>query len=61
MNKLITLSLVAVLGLLLLGGYLSMNPHHLPQFIRGLVPGGEVPQPKSPMQNFRPPQFGLGQ
>jgi hypothetical protein len=60
MRKLISLTFLAFLALAVVGGYWFLNPHHLPRFIRGLVPEVEVPQPKSPMQNFRPPQFGLG-
>ena len=55
MNKLVTLVFLVVLVLVGLVGYWFMNPHKLPQFIRDNMP--EVKSPRSPMTNFRPPQF----
>jgi hypothetical protein len=55
MNKLFTLAFLVVLLLVGLAVYWYLNPHKMPQFIRDNVP--EVKAPRSPMTNFRPPQF----
>jgi hypothetical protein len=57
MNKLVNLIMITIFVLVALGGYWYLNPRQLPRFIRDNVPGFEVPSPKSPMVNFRPPQF----
>ena len=57
MNKLFWLVLLAVLVFVGLCGYWYVNPHKLPRFIRDNVPGVGAPSPRSPMTNFRPPQF----
>jgi hypothetical protein len=57
MNRFVGLVFLAVLVLVGLCGYWYLNPHKLPRFLRGNVPGIEVPSPRSPMTNFRPPQF----
>jgi hypothetical protein len=38
-------------------GYFQLNPHHVPRFISDLIPGFKASAPRSPMTNFRPPQF----
>lgn len=57
MNKLTNVLLAAIVILLCLGGYWFLNPHELPRFLRDSLPDVQVPSPKSPMSNFRPPQF----
>ena len=57
MTKLCNLVILAVLALVGLVGYWYMNPHRMPRFIRDIVPENAVPSPRSPMTNFRPPQF----
>jgi hypothetical protein len=58
MNKFVTLILLAVLAVAGLGTYWYVKPHHMPRFLSDLVPRGiEVPTPRSPVSNFRPPQF----
>jgi hypothetical protein len=57
MNKLCNLVILAILALVGLVGYWYMNPHRMPRFIRDNLPENVVPSPKSPMTNFRPPQF----
>ena len=58
MNKFITIALLALLGIVGTATYWYIRPHHAPRFLSDLVPAGvEVPALKSPMTNFRPPQF----
>jgi hypothetical protein len=57
MNKLFWLAFLAVLVFVGLCGYWYVNPHKLPRFIRDNLPGVGAPSPRSPMTNFRPPQF----
>jgi hypothetical protein len=57
MNKFFSLGLVAVLLLVGMCFYWYKNPHHMPEFLRGNVPGVKLPSPQSPMSNFRAPQF----
>jgi hypothetical protein len=57
MNKLVSLAFLVILVLVGLCGYWYMNPHQLPHFIRANVPEVKVPSPRSPMTNFRAPQF----
>lgn len=57
MNKLCNLVILAILALVGLVGYWYLNPHRTPSFVRDNVPGFAVPSPKSPMTNFRAPQF----
>jgi len=58
MNKFFTLGTVVVIGLVALCGYWYLNPGHVPNFARDIIPGLKLPSPKSPVSNFRPPQFG---
>jgi hypothetical protein len=57
MNKFCNLVILAVLALVALVGYWYLNPHKMPGFIRDNMPGAAAPSPRSPMTNFRPPQF----
>ncbi|MBI3410204.1 MAG: hypothetical protein HY040_17830 [Planctomycetes bacterium] len=57
MGKLFNLGVVLVLALVGLCGYWYLNPHHAPNFVRDTLPGLQLPSPRSPMTNFRPPQF----
>jgi hypothetical protein len=57
MNRLAAITVVVILGLMGAGAYFYLHPHHLPRFISTSVPGFQVPEAKSPMTNFRPPQF----
>jgi hypothetical protein len=58
MNKLANIAFGIIVLLLVLGGYWYMNPAQAPRFLREMLPGNDVPAPKSPVSNFRPPQFG---
>jgi hypothetical protein len=49
---------VLVLVSLAVVGYCTMNPQHIPMFLRWEGRGLELPRANSPMQNFHPPQFG---
>jgi hypothetical protein len=55
MNKMVNLALVVVMALTGLAAYWYVKPHHMPQFLSDLVPG--LKAPRSPMANFRGPQF----
>ena len=57
MNRLAGIAVLVVLALVGTAAYFHVNPHHLPRFISNSVPGFQVPEPRSPMTNFRPPQF----
>jgi hypothetical protein len=57
MNKLFSLGFLAVLVLVGVCLYWYTNPHNMPEFLRGNVPGVKLPSPRSPMSNFQPPQF----
>jgi hypothetical protein len=52
------------LGVLLVAAFVGlctywyMNPHRAPSILRGDGPKLELPQPASPMSNFRPPDWG---
>lgn len=52
-------SIVLVIGLLCacVAGYWYLNPQHLPSAFRNPAPGFELPAPRSPVSNFKPPQF----
>jgi hypothetical protein len=55
MNKFVNVILVVVAALTVLAAYWYLNPHHMPRLISDLVSG--LKAPKSPVANFRPPQF----
>jgi hypothetical protein len=57
MNRLAGIAAVVVLVLVGAAGYFQLNPHHVPRFISDLIPGFKASAPRSPMANFRPPQF----
>ena len=57
MNKLAGMGVIVVLLLVALCGYWYMNPHHVPRYLRSMIPEVDGPPLKSPMKNFRPPQF----
>jgi hypothetical protein len=50
---------VVIIGLLIAcaAGYFYLNPSHLPGVFRNPTAGFKVPEPRSPVSNFRPPQF----
>ena len=56
MNRLAGIAVIVVLALTGAAAYFHFNPHHLPQFVTS-VPGFQAPETRSPMTNFRPPQF----
>jgi len=58
MNRFAGIAVLVVLALTGLATYYHYHPHQVPQFISTSVPGFQVPEPHSPMTNFRPPQFG---
>ena len=57
MNRLF--GIIVVLGLIAacVAGYWYVNPHHMPYALRSPAPGFEIPTPRSPVNNFKPPQF----
>ena len=57
MSRLAGIVAMIVLAATGAAAYLHFNPHHVPRFISSSVPGFQVPEPRSPMKNFRPPQF----
>ena len=57
MNKLLSLMVLAALALAGLCGYWYVNPNAIPRFIRDNLPEVKMPSSRSPMTNFRPPQF----
>jgi hypothetical protein len=57
MNKFFTWAVLAVLAGVSLVGYWYKNPHKMPEFLRGNVPGISLPAPRSPMTGFKAPQF----
>ena len=57
MKKLVNLGFLVVLVFVGVCIYWYLNPHSMPQFLRENVPGLKVPSPRSPMTNFRAPQF----
>jgi hypothetical protein len=57
MNIFFTVGVALALGFIGLCGYWYMNPHRMPQVLRGNVPQVSFPKPNSPMQNFSPPKF----
>ena len=48
-------SIVIALVVGCVAGYWYVNPQHIPRYFRNPAPG--LPTPKSPVSNFRPPQF----
>jgi hypothetical protein len=58
MRKVFSIGVLLVFALVAACVYIYMNPRHAPSFLRQTLPGLEVPSPKSPMTNFRPPQWG---
>lgn len=57
MNRLAGVVVVLVLAVVGLGAYLYYNPQHMPRVFTSGGGGFQVPEPRSPMKNFRPPQF----
>ena len=57
MNRFAGIAVLVVLAATGMVAYFHFNPHQLPRFISNSVPGFHVPEPRSPMTNFRPPQF----
>jgi hypothetical protein len=57
MNRLAGIAVVVVLALVGVAAYFHFNPHQFSRFVNYTAPGFNVPEPKSPMTNFRPPQF----
>lgn len=57
MNRLASLAALTVVALTAAVAYFHFNPHHLSRLLHTTVPGFQVPEPRSPMTNFRPPQF----
>jgi len=58
MSKFVTVALLIALAVGGLGTYWYVRPQNMPRFLSDLVPGGiELPKARSPMTNFRPPQF----
>jgi hypothetical protein len=57
MNQIFKVGVAIVIVLLMLCGYWYARPHQVPHFVRGWLPGLEMPSPRSPVSNFRAPQF----
>jgi len=57
MNRLAGIAALVVVTLAATAAYFHFNPHHLPSFLNVSTQGFQVPEPRSPMTNFRPPQF----
>jgi hypothetical protein len=57
MSQLAGIAVLIVLALTGAAVYYYFNPHHLPHSIRSSIPGFQPPEARSPMTNFRPPQF----
>jgi len=57
MNRLVGVAVIVVLALVGAAVYFHYHPNQLPHWFRASVPGFQVPEPSSPMTNFRPPQF----
>lgn len=57
MNKLFSVVVVIALLVACAAGYWYVNPQHMPSIFRDPAPGFQVPTPRSPVSNFRPPQF----
>ena len=57
MNRVAGIAVVIVLVLTGAAAYFHLNPHQFRQCINTFAPGFQVPEPKSPMSNFKPPQF----
>ena len=58
MDKFLAVTAVVVIGLLAVWGYWYLVPGHAPDFARAILPGLKQPALKSPVSNFKPPQFG---
>lgn len=58
MKSLFHVAIVLIVCLVGLCVYWHFYPHHAPGFVRDNIPGFEFTSPRSPMSNFRPPQFG---
>jgi hypothetical protein len=58
MHRLAGIAVVVILAVTGIATYFHFHPHQVPHFIRSSVPGFQVPEARSPMTNFRPPQFG---
>jgi hypothetical protein len=57
MNRFAGMAVIVVLALTGAAVYFHFNPNQLTRWFSGSVPGFQVPEPRSPMTNFRPPQF----
>jgi hypothetical protein len=57
MNRFFGVVIVVALAVGGVAGYFYVNPHHMPSFIRIPGAGLQLPTPRSPVSNFRPPQF----
>ena len=57
MNRLFGIAAFVVVAIVAAAVYFHFNPHHIPSFITTSVQGFQLPEPRSPMTNFRPPQF----
>jgi hypothetical protein len=57
MNRLAGVAVIVVVAIIGAATYFHFHPHQIPRFISTTVPGFQVPEPRSPVANFRPPQF----
>jgi hypothetical protein len=57
MNRLASFAALTVVALTVAAAFFYFNPHHLPRFFRPSTQGLQLPEPRSPVANFRPPQF----
>ena len=57
MNKLFGFVIVFALVSGIVAGYRYLNPRHMPAFLRGQISTIQSPAERSPMKDFRPPQF----
>lgn len=57
MHRVASFAALTVVALTAAVAFFYFNPHHLPRFCRPSTPGLQLPEARSPMTNFRPPQF----
>jgi hypothetical protein len=57
MNRLFGIFVVIMLVAGIVAGFWYLNPRHLPSFVRGQGASIPLPAERSPMRDFKPPQF----
>jgi hypothetical protein len=56
-NKFFGFVIVVALVIGIVAGYWYLNPRHMPAFLRNQISTIRSPAERSPMKDFRPPQF----